>query len=108
MCGAGHRICALLIFFAVPLMVSVSHAAEQPNQHAESAVIERGKYLAIAADCGACHTTPGGKPYAGGLPISTPLGTIYSTNITRRRISGSDDIRRKSFRGRFIAEFAAT
>jgi len=82
MCGAGHRICALLIFFAVPLMVSVSHAAEQPNQHAESAVIERGKYLAIAADCGACHTTPGGKPYAGGLPISTPLGTIYSTNIT--------------------------
>src|ERR1700741_2924639 len=82
MCGAGHRICALLIFFAAPLMVSVSHAAEQPNQPAESAVIERGKYLAIAADCGACHTTPGGKPYAGGLPISTPLGTIYSTNIT--------------------------
>jgi fructose 5-dehydrogenase cytochrome subunit len=82
MCGAGHRICALVIFFAVPLMASVSRAAEQPNQPAESAVIERGKYLAIAADCGACHTTPGGKPYAGGLPISTPLGTIYSTNIT--------------------------
>ena len=47
-----------------------------------AAVIERGKYLATAADCGACHTAPGGKPFAGGLPIDTPLGTIYSTNIT--------------------------
>src|SRR5579864_5217399 len=82
MCGVDHRICALLVFFAVTFMASVSRAAEQSNQPAESAVIERGKYLAIAADCGACHTTPSGKPYAGGLPISTPLGTIYSTNIT--------------------------
>jgi mono/diheme cytochrome c family protein len=40
------------------------------------------EYLATAADCGACHTAPCGRPFAGGLPISTPLGTIYSTNIT--------------------------
>ena len=80
MCGLGHRLCALLILFAEPVMAGVSHASEQPAQTA--AVIERGKYLAIAADCGACHTVPGGKPFAGGLPISTPLGTIYSTNIT--------------------------
>lgn len=44
--------------------------------------IERGKYLVQAGDCAACHTNPGGKPFAGGLPIATPFGTIYSTNIT--------------------------
>jgi mono/diheme cytochrome c family protein len=41
-----------------------------------------GEYLARAADCVACHSTPGGKAFAGGLKMGTPLGTIYSTNIT--------------------------
>jgi fructose 5-dehydrogenase cytochrome subunit len=45
-------------------------------------LIERGEYLARAADCGACHTAPQGKPFAGGLAITSPVGTIYSTNIT--------------------------
>jgi mono/diheme cytochrome c family protein len=49
---------------------------------ADGATIKRGEFLAIASDCGACHTAPGGKPLAGGLPIESPLGTIYSTNIT--------------------------
>jgi mono/diheme cytochrome c family protein len=30
----------------------------------------------------ACHTAKDGKPFAGGLPMETPIGTIYSTNIT--------------------------
>lgn len=47
------------------------------------AVVERGRYLATAADCAACHTRPGGgAPYAGGYPITSPLGTIWSSNIT--------------------------
>jgi mono/diheme cytochrome c family protein len=82
MSRAGHRICALLILFAGSLMAGAAPAAEQPDPPADKATIERGEYLAIAADCAACHTAPGGKPFAGGLPISTPLGTIYSTNIT--------------------------
>ena len=61
-------------------MAGISHAADPSAQTA--AMIERGKYLATAADCGACHTAPDGKPFAGGLAVSTPLGTIYSTNIT--------------------------
>jgi len=45
--------------------------------------VERGRYVAIAADCAACHTAPGGeKPFAGGYPINTPFGQIISTNIT--------------------------
>jgi mono/diheme cytochrome c family protein len=40
------------------------------------------EYLARAADCVACHSIPGGKGFAGGLKMGTPLGAIYSTNIT--------------------------
>ena len=49
---------------------------------ADEQLIERGKYLARAADCVACHTVEGGAEYAGGLPIESPFGTIYGTNIT--------------------------
>ena len=55
---------------------------------ADAASIERGRYLAVAADCTACHTAPGGKPFAGGLAIDSPLGAIYSTNITPDRETG--------------------
>ena len=44
--------------------------------------IARGEYLARAGDCIACHTARGGAPYAGGRAITTPFGTVYSTNIT--------------------------
>jgi len=50
--------------------------------------VERGKYLVDAGDCQACHTTKGGKPFAGGLPIETPFGVIYSPNITPDRETG--------------------
>lgn len=49
---------------------------------ADPELIARGEYLARAGDCVACHTAPGGAPYAGGLGLQTPLGTIYATNIT--------------------------
>jgi mono/diheme cytochrome c family protein len=42
----------------------------------------RGEYLARAGDCVACHSAPGGKAFAGGLKMGTPLGAIYATNIT--------------------------
>lgn len=47
-----------------------------------------GKRLAVAADCVACHTAPGGKPFAGGYPLSSPMGVIYSTNITPSKTAG--------------------
>jgi len=43
---------------------------------------DSGEYLARAADCVACHTAPGGTPYAGGRAFKLPFGTIYSPNIT--------------------------
>lgn len=57
--------------------------------------IQRGEYLAKAADCVACHTAPGGKPFAGGFRFSLPFGAIYGTNITADKETGignwSDD-----------------
>jgi len=45
-------------------------------------LVARGEYLARVADCVSCHTAPGGAPFAGGLPMATPFGTVISTNIT--------------------------
>jgi mono/diheme cytochrome c family protein len=45
-------------------------------------IVARGKYLAAAADCAACHTAPGGAPFAGGLAMQSGFGIIYATNIT--------------------------
>ncbi|WP_245539933.1 c-type cytochrome [Rudaea cellulosilytica] len=50
--------------------------------------IQRGKYLAEAADCLVCHTTPDGQQYAGGFAFTLPFGTIYSTNITPDKETG--------------------
>ena len=53
--------------------------------------IARGEYLARAADCMVCHTSPDGKPYAGGFAFSLPFGTLYSTNITPDKETGIGD-----------------
>lgn len=51
-------------------------------------LVDKGEYLARAGDCVACHTSHGGKPFAGGLGIESPIGTIYSTNITPDKRTG--------------------
>jgi len=48
----------------------------------DPALVKRGADLAAIGNCNVCHTAPGGEPFAGGLGIPTPFGTIYSTNIT--------------------------
>jgi mono/diheme cytochrome c family protein len=44
--------------------------------------VARGRSLAAFGNCAVCHTREGGEPFAGGLALPTPFGTIYSTNIT--------------------------
>jgi mono/diheme cytochrome c family protein len=65
---------------AAPASLSAISTASPAT--ADAALVKRGEYLARAGDCIACHTAKGGKPFAGGLPLATPLGTVYSTNIT--------------------------
>lgn len=51
--------------------------------------VGRGAYLARASGCIACHTNPeGGAPLAGGVPLDTPFGTLYSPNLTTDPIEG--------------------
>jgi mono/diheme cytochrome c family protein len=54
----------------------------------ENAQVAQGRYLAVVGDCEGCHDRPGGAPYAGGLPLNTPFGTIYTANITQDRQTG--------------------
>ncbi|MEI9989868.1 MAG: cytochrome c [Rhizomicrobium sp.] len=58
-----------------------------PELHSAS-LVARGEYLAQAADCTSCHTAKGGVPFAGGLPIVLPFGTIYTPNITPDKETG--------------------
>ncbi|CAD6533405.1 c-type cytochrome [Paraburkholderia metrosideri] len=74
-----RHLCAAL--FASVGLVSAAHAADDD-------LVKRGEYLAKAGDCIACHSAPQGKPFAGGLPLATPLGEIVSTNITPSRTNG--------------------
>jgi mono/diheme cytochrome c family protein len=56
------------------------------------AAVERGRYLATAADCKSCHTAPGSDhPMAGGRPIETPFGVLAAPNITPDRETGIGD-----------------
>ena len=57
-------------------------AASALQQPELSSPAEQGRYLAIAGDCVSCHTRANGRPFAGGRPLYTPFGTIYSANIT--------------------------
>ncbi|MEX3759858.1 molybdopterin cofactor-binding domain-containing protein [Paraburkholderia phenoliruptrix] len=45
-------------------------------------LVARGKVLASLGNCAVCHTAHNGVPNAGGKPLDTPFGTVYSTNIT--------------------------
>jgi mono/diheme cytochrome c family protein len=62
-----------------------------------AALIERGKYLATAADCMPCHTGPGHASYSGGLVIATPFGGLATPNITPDKDTGIGNWSDKDF-----------
>lgn len=66
---------------------AVSNPYVQPL-HAVDGPLTRGEYLARAGDCVACHSNPGGIPFAGGFAMPTPFGTLYSPNITPDKATG--------------------
>jgi mono/diheme cytochrome c family protein len=63
-----------------PLVAAVPASPERALF--DAALVAKGAELAAVANCRSCHTQPGGAPFAGGLPLMTPFGTIHSTNIT--------------------------
>ena len=61
---------------------------DQSAQNPVMTKVERGHYLVNAGDCASCHTKKSGKPFAGGVPLHTPFGIIYSPNITPDKKTG--------------------
>ncbi|WP_313687122.1 cytochrome c [Pantoea sp.] len=96
---SAGAIVILLVAFAT--FVALRPVGEEPAAPISGAPanlqtqVQRGEYLAKAADCVACHTTKGGEPLAGGLAFKMPFGTIYATNISADKEHGignwSDD-----------------
>ncbi|MCJ8138993.1 cytochrome c [Falsirhodobacter halotolerans] len=70
---------ALLAFIFVPVQRTGPVAALPDDWQPEPG---QGAYAATASDCVACHTSDDGADYAGGRAIQSPMGTIWSTNIT--------------------------
>jgi len=72
------------VTYYFPAYPSVNTTGRDP------AIIKRGEYLAKAGDCIACHTNSPEKgiAFAGGLPMHTPFGTIYSPNLTPDKETG--------------------
>lgn len=68
---------AWLLWPAAPMAVTSTSTPA-----ADAGTIERGRYLATLGNCQHCHTARGGAPYAGGRAITTPFGTVYSSNLT--------------------------
>ena len=60
----------------------IAPVAAMPAGLYSAAVIERGGQLAALGNCVACHTADGGVPGAGGRPLATPFGTVWSSNLT--------------------------
>ena len=56
----------LLATFAIELWAQAPNAGD----------VERGRYLTRVGDCVACRTAPGGKPFAGGLPMQKSLPKV--------------------------------
>jgi mono/diheme cytochrome c family protein len=76
--------------FVCPLVATLAlNSNVVKAQAGEAETVARGAYLAKVADCAGCHTAgPGHPPFAGGLPLNSPFGVIYSTNITPDPVTG--------------------
>jgi len=85
-------VAALVLVLAAAAMIVV--AVRVPDPEISPALAQRqpdtahGKYIAVLGDCAGCHSVAGGKGLAGGLPFATPVGTVFSTNITPDRKTG--------------------
>jgi mono/diheme cytochrome c family protein len=97
----------LTVFLGLCLAIAITaRSSAQQNPPADAELLKRGEYLARAGDCIACHTAREGKTFAGGLPMKTPFGTLYTSNITPDPQTGigtwtSDQFYRMMHDGRF-------
>ncbi len=70
----------ILIAFPASLVFTLCARAE--IAHTAQPSVERGEYIARAADCLSCHTLQGKPPYSGGTELKTKFGSLFGPNIT--------------------------
>ncbi|HVX78676.1 MAG TPA: cytochrome c [Bradyrhizobium sp.] len=68
--------------FAVAWRPAITAIKPPAPQSFDPGLVKRGRELAAIGNCSDCHTVRGGASFAGGRPVPTPFGTIYSSNIT--------------------------
>ena len=68
--------------FAIVWRPAIAEIDPPKPQSFDADLVKRGRMLAAIGNCNDCHTVRGGKNYAGGLPVPTPFGAIFSSNIT--------------------------
>jgi mono/diheme cytochrome c family protein len=79
---AGLLVAGAAAAFAVAWRPAIAAIDPPSPQSFDANLVKRGRELAAIGNCNDCHTVRGGKSFAGGLPVPTPFGTIYSSNIT--------------------------
>jgi len=62
-----------------PAIAAIDPAAKPAFDPAQ---VKHGRELAALGNCNSCHTLRGAKNFAGGVPVPTPFGTVFSSNIT--------------------------
>lgn len=72
----------VLAFGALAWRPAIAPIAPPSPASFPSELVARGKALAGGGYCAECHTVKGGQNFAGGYPMPTPFGVVYSTNIT--------------------------
>ena len=77
-----HLAPIFLLVLLLAVAATARQAAAPPGLLLPGALVRQGEMLAAIGNCASCHTVPGGSPYAGGVPLKTPFGIIYGTNIT--------------------------
>src|SRR6201986_5150344 len=84
---SGGIVIALLVggagaAFAIAWRPAIAGIDPHKPQSFDAGLIKRGRELAALGNCNDCHTVRGARNFAGGVPVPTSFGTIYSSNIT--------------------------
>lgn len=87
----GAIVLLALAAWAVAALMWHAPIAPAPPLSRASFAPERvvwGEQLAVIGNCSGCHTTRDGAPYAGGVPMATPFGTVMGSNLTPEAETG--------------------
>ncbi|WP_313681938.1 cytochrome c [Pantoea sp.] len=87
----------MLRFKQSTLALMLAFSSVTVHAASDDALVKKGEYLAVAADCTACHTASVSQPFAGGKVIASPVGEIIATNITPSKADGIGNYSEQQF-----------